>query len=61
MEKLRILRRQIAQFMAQRWAKEIMLAAMLTVAAAVFIVTAIVRKDAHPGQTTPYDTAQPQR
>ena len=37
----------IARFRAQRWSKEILLAIVLTLAAAVFIAAALMGQDAH--------------
>jgi peptidoglycan/LPS O-acetylase OafA/YrhL len=37
----------IARFRAQRWSKEILLAIVLTLAAAVFIATALMGQEAH--------------
>jgi|GEM_PF-5736422 len=46
-----------AQSRARRWAREIVLAALLTVAAAIFITVALLRGDSKP-DGLPFDTAR---
>jgi hypothetical protein len=58
MEKRPFLREQIARLRAQRWAKEALLALLLTVAALVFIATAIVSRNSQ--DKMPFETARPQ-
>ena len=57
MEKLRILRERLARLGAQRWSKEALLAVLLTLAAAAFIATALVGRDASVQGKTPYEAA----
>jgi len=45
MEKRSILRRRLIRLRAQRWSREALLAVILTIAAVVFIATAMVGKD----------------
>jgi hypothetical protein len=45
MEKRPTLHERIARLRAQRWSREVLLAALLTIAAVVFIATAIVGRD----------------
>ena len=49
MEKRSILRRRLIRLRAQRWSREALLAVILTIAAVVFIATAMVGKDL-PGE-----------
>jgi hypothetical protein len=44
----------IARFRAQRWSKEVLLAVVLTLAAAAFIVAAMSSQDAHVQDRAPY-------
>ena len=43
---------------ARRWAREIVIAVLLTVAAAVFITAALMRGNSAPGLTPAYETAR---
>jgi hypothetical protein len=56
MQRLRYLREWIRRRRIKRWVREITLAVVLTIAAAVFIVVAVVRGDS--GQNAPYATAR---
>jgi hypothetical protein len=53
MATLRVLRGWIARFGAQRWSKEVLLAIVLTLAAAAFIAAAL------PGRTIPGQSKAP--
>ena len=44
----------MARFRAQRWSKEILLAIVLTVAAAIFIATALIGEERHVQTTPPF-------
>jgi len=57
MERLRILRERLARLGAQRWGREILLAALLTIAAAAFIATAMLGRGAPSDAKSPYETA----
>jgi hypothetical protein len=58
MEKQPNLLERIAQLRAQRWSREVLLAALLTIAAAVFIATAMVGRDQSESDKTPYEAAR---
>ena len=45
MEKRPVLRERLEQLRAQRWSREALLAALLTIAALAFIATAMVGRD----------------
>jgi hypothetical protein len=58
MDKRHALRRQFIKLRAQRWSREALLALLLTLAAAVFIATAMLGK--HPlNQEPTVETASP--
>jgi hypothetical protein len=60
MEKRSFLRDNIARIRGQRWTKEVLLAVLLTIAAAAFIATAMVGRGGQDG--VPVETARtPQR
>lgn len=44
---LRVVSGLVARFSAQRWAREILLAVALTLAAAIFIAAALMGEEAH--------------
>jgi hypothetical protein len=58
---LRVLRRWITRFRAQRWSKEAMLAVVLTLAAAAFIAAALMGIDASSENKAPLATADKPR
>ena len=58
MEKRPNLLERIAQLRAQRWSREVLLAALLTIAAAVFIATAMVGSDSSDSDKTPFEAAR---
>jgi hypothetical protein len=61
MDKRLALRKQLIKLRAQRWSREALLALLLTVAAAVFIATAMLGKHPlNPDQPT-VETASPPR
>jgi len=47
----------IARLRAQRWGKEVLLAVVLTLAAAIFIATALMGQEAHVEAKPPYAAA----
>jgi hypothetical protein len=51
----------VAKFRAQRWSREVVLAALLTIAAAVFIAAAMLRSDMPEPGTKPADGASTAR
>ncbi len=51
---------RIARLRAQRWSREVLLAALLTIAAAVFIATAMLGRDPSDLDKTPYEAARKQ-
>jgi len=57
MERRPSLNELITRFRAQRWSREVLLAALLTVAAAVFIAAAMLRSDMPEQGTRPAETA----
>jgi hypothetical protein len=57
MEKRPSLNELIARFRAQPWSREVLLAALLTIAAVVFIAAAIVGRD-DSGPAVPVETAR---
>jgi hypothetical protein len=62
MAKRPILRKQLVKLRAQRWSREALLAALLTLAAVVFIAAAVVGTDSPDQDKSPVATApQPQR
>jgi hypothetical protein len=46
------------QSRARRWLREIVIAVLLTVAAAAFITAALLRSNSAPGMTPSYETAR---
>jgi hypothetical protein len=54
---LRVVSGWIARFRAQRWSKEILLAVVLTLAAAIFIAAALMGQEAHVQAEPPYAAA----
>ena len=54
---LRVLRGWIARFGAQRWSKEVLLATVLTLAAAAFIAAALVGRAGPVQDKPPYVAA----
>jgi hypothetical protein len=54
MAPLRVVSGWSARFRAQRWSKEILLAVGLTLAAAIFIATALMGGEAHVQGTPPH-------
>ena len=56
MEKRPILRERLTKLRAQRWSREALLAVILTIAAVVFIATAMIGRDA--SDKTPVETAR---
>jgi hypothetical protein len=58
MEKRRVLRERLSQLRAQRWSREVLLAALLTLAAAVFIATAMVGREGSGPDKAPLETAR---
>ena len=58
MEKRPILRDRLAKLRAQRWSREALLAAILTIAAVVFIATAMVGKESSDQDKTSVETAR---
>jgi hypothetical protein len=54
---LRVVSGWLARFRAQRWSKEILLAIVLTVAAAIFIANALMGEEAHVQRTPPFAAA----
>jgi hypothetical protein len=60
MEKRHALRKRLAQLRAQRWSREALLAALLTLAAAVFITAAMLGKGPHDQKPTVETARQPQ-
>ena len=58
MEKRPILRERLAELRAQRWGREALLAAILTIAAAVFIAVAMVGTDSSGPGKAPVETAR---
>jgi hypothetical protein len=62
MEKRSILQEQVARLRALRWGREALLAAILTIAALVFIAAAFVATDSSDQGKTASETARtPQR
>ena len=57
MEPLHVLRGWMAWFGARRWRKEVVLAIVLTLAAAAFIASALVRSDVSLKVEAPVSTA----
>lgn len=58
MEKRSILRRRLVRLRAQRWSREALLAVILTIAAVVFIATAMVGKDSSDQDKEAVETAR---
>ncbi len=58
MEKRPILRDRLAKLRAQRWSREALLAAILTIAAVVFIATAMVGKESSDQDKASVETAR---
>ena len=58
MEKRPNLNKLLTQFRAQRWSREVVLAALLTIAAAVFIAAAMLGGDMSEQHRTPVETAR---
>ena len=62
MEKRPVLRERLAKLRAQRWSREVLLAALLTIAALVFIAAAMVGTGPPDQDKSPVETAPaPQR
>jgi hypothetical protein len=59
MAKRPILRKQLVKLRAQRWSREALLAALLTLAALVFIAAAVVGTDSPDQDKSPVATAPP--
>jgi hypothetical protein len=59
MDKRHALRRQFIKLRAQRWSREALLALLLTVAAAVFIATAMLGKNPLNPDPPAVETASP--
>lgn len=57
MASLRVVSGWIARFRAQRWSKEVLLAVILTLAAAGFIAAAFVGQESHLRSKPPYAAA----
>jgi hypothetical protein len=60
MEKRHALRKRLARFRAQRWSREALLAALLTIAAMVFIATAMFSKSPSDQKPTVETARTPQ-
>ena len=60
MEKRHGLRKRLVQLRAQRWSREALLAALLTLAAAVFITTAMLGKGSPDDKPTVETARTPQ-
>jgi hypothetical protein len=60
MEQRHALRKRLARLRAQRWSREALLAALLTLAAAVFITTAMLGKGSNDQKPTVETARQPQ-
>lgn len=58
MEKRPIILDRLAKLRAQRWSREVLLAALLTIAAVVFIATAMVGKESPGPGGNPVETAR---
>ena len=58
MERNPIARERRAQSQVRRWAREIALAVLLTVAAAAFITVALLRSNGAPQEAPPFETAR---
>jgi hypothetical protein len=58
MEKSPIAGDRKAQHRARRWAREILLAVTLTIAAAAFITVALLRGNSAPQGAPPFETAR---
>ena len=58
MEKRPSLGKLLTQLRAQRWGREVVLAALLTIAAAVFIAVAMLGSDVSEQDRTPVETAR---
>jgi hypothetical protein len=58
MQRLRYIREWIRRRRIKRWGREIMLAVILTLAAAIFITVALWRENSAPQATAPYATAR---
>ena len=58
MEKRPSLNELIARFRGQPWSREVLLAALLTIAAVVFITAAMVGRDDPDQKTVPMETAR---
>jgi hypothetical protein len=57
MKPLHVLRRWISWFGARRWRKEVLLAIVLTLAAAVFLASSLVGSDVSEDARAPVSTA----
>jgi hypothetical protein len=58
MEKRPSLNELLTRLRAQSWSREVLLAALLTIAAVVFITAAMVGRDNSEQGTTPVETAR---
>jgi hypothetical protein len=58
MQRLRYIREWIRRRRIKRWGREIMLAVILTLAAAIFIAVALLRENGAPQAKAPYATAR---
>jgi hypothetical protein len=58
MEKRPSLNERITRFRAQPWSREVLLAALLTIAAVVFIAAAMIGRNDPDQQTVPVETAR---
>jgi hypothetical protein len=63
MEQLRLLRERLARLGVRRWGREILLAVLLTIAAAAFIAAALLGRGVGSESDSAYETATkpPQR
>jgi hypothetical protein len=63
MERLRLLRERLARLGVRRWGREILLAVLLTIAAAGFIAAALLGRGSGSENDSAYETATkpPQR
>ena len=55
------LRKRLIKLRAQRWSREVLLAALLTIAAVAFIAAAMVSTDQSDQAKSSIETASPQR
>ena len=58
MEKRPSLGKLAAQLRAQRWSREVLLAAILTIAAVVFITAGMIGRDTSEHEKSPVETAR---